>query len=244
VDVLLRWHLNLGNLVHWKLLSSPASEVVCVHCLRSFPSFLIPSEFPNYTILVTRPIEKYRIIDKRLPVFAKKKEKKERYYLTDNFLRAWLAAIAGPVSAMAFRPLEVVVRQADDRLRDLEGPALEKLVATLYEERSRKGVGDFRLTERVQGYWDRSDTEIDLVMMAGEDRTLRLVSCKRSPSKLLEDLPRFDGHVQRFLDAFPRFNDWKVEKLAIAPRCRDTRGRREQRLHPRGDRGSHAPARQ
>jgi hypothetical protein len=162
-------------------------------------------------------IEKYRIIEKRLPIFAKQKEKKGRYYVTDNFLRAWLAGLASPISAMAFRPLDVVVRQADDRLAEVEGPALEKLVATLYEERSRKGVGDFGLTERIQGYWDRSDTEIDLVAVAGEDRVLRLVTCKRSSEKLVADLPRFDGHVARFVTASPKFGGWKIEKVAVAP---------------------------
>jgi AAA+ ATPase superfamily predicted ATPase len=162
-------------------------------------------------------IEKYRIIEKRLPIFAKQKEKKGRYYLTDNFLRAWLAALASPVSAMAFRPLDVVVRQADERLAEVEGPGLEKLVATLYEERSRKGVGDFGLTERVQGYWDRSDTEVDLVAVAGEERVLRLVTCKRSAEKLVADLSQFDGHVARFVTASPRFGGWKIEKVAVSP---------------------------
>jgi AAA+ ATPase superfamily predicted ATPase len=162
-------------------------------------------------------IEKYRIIEKRLPIFARKTERQGRYYLTDNFLRAWLAALASPVSAMAFRQLELVVRQADEKLAEVEGPALEKLVATLYEERSRKGIGDFRLTERIQGYWDRADTEIDMVAVAGEDEILRLVTCKRSPEKLVADLPRFDGHVARFVAAFPRFGGWKIEKIAVAP---------------------------
>jgi hypothetical protein len=31
------------------------------------------------------------------------------------------------------------------------------------------------------------------------------------------DLGRFDGHVARFLQAFPRFESWQVEKVAIAP---------------------------
>jgi hypothetical protein len=162
-------------------------------------------------------VEKYRLIDKRLPIFAKKAERKGRYYVTDNFLRAWLAALAAPVSAMAFRPVEAVVRQAEERLREVEGPALEKLVATLYEERSRKGIGDFALSERIKGYWDRSDTDIDLVAVAQDANVVRLVTCKRSPEKLIGDLPRFDGHIQRFLAASPRFASWKIEKVAVAP---------------------------
>jgi hypothetical protein len=120
----------------------------------------------------------------------------------------------------------LVLRQADERLADVEGPALEKLVATLYEERSRKGIGDFRLTDRIQGFWDRADTEIDMVGLAGDDKVLRLVTCKRSPEKLVVDLPRFDGHVARFVAAFPKFGGWTVEKVAVAPTLdADTRRR-------------------
>jgi len=33
----------------------------------------------------------------------------------------------------------------------------------------------------------------------------------------MKDLAGFDGHVARFLKAFPRFEGWQVEKVAIAP---------------------------
>ena len=33
----------------------------------------------------------------------------------------------------------------------------------------------------------------------------------------MADLGRLDGYVARFLSAFPRFSDWQVEKVAIAP---------------------------
>jgi hypothetical protein len=46
---------------------------------------------------------------------------------------------------------------------------------------------------------------------------LRLSSCKRFSAPLVTDLGRLDGHVARFLCAFPRFSEWQVEKLAIAP---------------------------
>jgi hypothetical protein len=114
--------------------------------------------------------------------------------------------------------------------RDQEGRALENLVATLYEERGRKGVGDFGLPERIQGYWDRADTELDLVAVAGDDEILRLVGCKRSPEKLVGDLPRFDGHVGRFLAASPKFCAWTIAKVAVTPSLdQETRRRIQER---------------
>lgn len=162
-------------------------------------------------------IERFRLIEKKLPVFAKPEAKRSRYYVTDNFLRSWLAALAQPVSAIAFRPVEQLVKEADQRLEDVEGGTLEKLAGQLYEERSRKGVGDYPLTQRIQGYWDRADTEIDLVAVNETDEVIRFGSCKRSPSKLLSDVNNFKGHVERFLDTMPRYRAWKVEYAGIAP---------------------------
>lgn len=56
------------------------------------------------------------MVERRLPIFAKTKARSGRYYIRDNFLRAWLSALQRPVSATAFRPLEELIAQADDRL--------------------------------------------------------------------------------------------------------------------------------
>jgi hypothetical protein len=162
--------------------------------------------------------ERYRLIEKQLPVFAAEKARGGRSYLTDNFLRAWLAALAGPVAARSFRPVEQLVADADVRLHEVEGAAFAKLVGILYEERSRKGVGDFPLTEQVRAYWDRSDTEMDLVALNGGAGVIRFGSCKWSAAELVADLPVFDGHVERFLDQFLRYRGWRVEKVSLAPR--------------------------
>ena len=163
-------------------------------------------------------VDRYRLIGKRLPIFAKPEARKNRYYLTDNFLQAWLAALAGPVSAVAFRPIDQLVDEADQRLMEVEGRSLEKLTRQLYEERSRLGLGDFSLTNTVQGYWDRSDTEIDLVACNADARTIRFVSCKRSSAKLVADVSNLQEHAARFLTAQPKYQGWHVEYAGVAPR--------------------------
>ena len=100
----------------------------------------------------------------------------------------------------------------------VEGKGLEKLAGQLYEERSRKGLGDFPLTNRILGYWDKSDTEVDLVAVNETDRRLRFGSCKRSPGKLIADINNFKGHISRFLETFREYQDWQIEHVAIAPR--------------------------
>ncbi len=161
--------------------------------------------------------ERYQLIERRVPIFSDLKEKKGRYYLTDNFLRSWLAALASPIAAMNFVPVNTLIAQADERLAEVEGKSFEKLVATLYEERSRKSLGDFSLTARVQGYWDRGDTEIDLVALNETGQLVRFGNCKRSPERLVADLSVFNGHIERFLHAFPRFQGWRIERVGLAP---------------------------
>ena len=161
--------------------------------------------------------QRYKMIERLQPIFSKSSAKSGRFYIRDNFLRSWLAALAVPVASVSFRPIDTLVQIADERLAEAEGHGLERLVAALYEERSRKGIGDFALTQHIRGWWDRNDTEIDLVALNEDDRVLRLGSCKRSSERLVRDLSSFGGHVERFLAAFPRFKEWTLEKVAIAP---------------------------
>lgn len=162
-------------------------------------------------------IERFGLIERKLPVFAKPEAKRSRYYVTDNFLRSWLAALANPVSAIAFRPLQELVDEADQRLADVEGGSLEKLAGQLYEERSRNGVGDFPITHRVQGFWDKADTEIDLVAVNETTETIRFGSCKRSPKKLMADVNNFKQHVARFLQTMPKYQGWTQQFVGISP---------------------------
>jgi AAA+ ATPase superfamily predicted ATPase len=162
-------------------------------------------------------IDRFRMIERKLPIFATKKERKGRYYIRDNFLRSWLAALAPCVAAINFRPVDDLVRQADERLHEAEGHGLERLIATLYEERGRKGLHGFPLTHRVEGYWDAKDTELDLVAVNDNERVIRFASCKRSASKLVADLASFEGHVARFLAHHAKYSGFTVETVAIAP---------------------------
>lgn len=157
-------------------------------------------------------------IERRLPVFASPRARSGRYYIRDNFLRAWLHALQRPVSSVAFRPLPGLIELADQRLQEAEGHALENLAAQLYAERSRQGVGDFNLSERIGGYGDRSDVEIDLVAVDADSRRLRLATCKRNPARLPAAAHALRQHGQRFLALQPRFQGWVVEYAAIAPR--------------------------
>jgi hypothetical protein len=161
--------------------------------------------------------ERYRMIERRLPIFSPVKARSGRYYIRDNFLRAWLSALQRPVSAVAFRPIEGLIEQADERLAEVEGYALEDLVGQLYAERSRLGIGDFPLSERIRGYWDRADVEIDLVAVNEDEHRLRFGTCKRNADRLMGSVAGLQRCAERFRKAHPRFSGWQVEYVAVAP---------------------------
>ncbi|RMG10288.1 MAG: hypothetical protein D6731_17755 [Planctomycetota bacterium] len=166
-------------------------------------------------------IERYQMVERRLPIFSNPKARKGRYYLRDNFLRAWLSSLASPVAAINFKPLEKLVQQADHRLHESEGYGPERIVGQLYEERSRKGLEGFALTHRIEGFWDRGETEIDLVAANEDDRIIRFGHCKRSAASLRRDLANFDQHIERFLRHHKKYENWTIEKVAIAPKIAD-----------------------
>jgi AAA+ ATPase superfamily predicted ATPase len=161
--------------------------------------------------------ERYRMIERKLPIFAPAKARSGRYYLRDNFLRAWLSALQRPVSATAFRPLDELIAQADERLATVEGFALEALAGQLYEERSRLGIGEFPLSERIRGYWDRGDVEVDLVALAESEQRIRFGTCRRNPDKLLASLGGLRAGAAAFIQTHGRYRDWHIEYVAIAP---------------------------
>ena len=110
-----------------------------------------------------------------------------------------------------------MIRQADQKLQVLEGHGLEKLVAILYEERSRKNLPGFSLSHKIEGFWDRSVIEIDLLAIDELEKKIRFGSCKRSEEKLISSIVSLKKCAEKFLKEFSQYRNWKVEYVMIAP---------------------------
>jgi hypothetical protein len=94
---------------------------------------------------------------------------------------------------------------------------------------SRKGKGDFELSELRLGYWNRprdaaNAIEIDLVALDEPNKRIRFGSCKRTASA--HDgtaLAKFEKHIEAFL--LPRehrqLQGWHREKVLFAPEFSD-----------------------
>jgi AAA+ ATPase superfamily predicted ATPase len=188
---------------------------------------------------ISRLVNNYQLVDKRLPVFSESNSRSARYYITDNFLQAWLAVAKPAKEAARLRPTERAVEIALPRLQRLEGYSFEKLIKQLHVECSQKGVGDFALSEINMGYWNRARNtsravEIDLVALDNDNKRVRFGSCKRSAdahdNRALAD---FDRHIEAFSATKEgrSLKDWAVEKVCFSPIF--TSERRDE-LHARG----------
>ena len=170
-------------------------------------------------------VNKYQIIEKRLPIFAVKgASKKHRYYISDNFLLSWLGAIYRQVKASKVLPLGHCVSTCCRGLETVAGPAFEKKIRQLVAELSRRNDPDLSITEIVEGYWNRPDKpdrniEIDQLLVNDSAKTLRVATCKRDPRRALKDLDRFEAHVGAFLTTKEgrRFSGYRLLKTAFAP---------------------------
>jgi uncharacterized protein len=178
---------------------------------------------------ITRLVNGYAMVDKLQPVFSDSKSRNARYYITDNFLKAWLAVAKPAREAARLKPIEKALAPALSRLETLEGFAFEKLIRCLHTEMSRKGKGDFELSELRLGYWNRprdatNSIEIDLVALDEPNKRIRFGSCKRASSS--HDgtaLAKFEKHIEAFL--LPRehreLQGWQRENVLFAPEFSD-----------------------
>ena len=170
-------------------------------------------------------IERYQMVTKIEPIFAKPASRKSRYVITDNFLAAWLAAIARGVEKARIRPIDEAVVDVGTRLDTLEGFTFEKMVRALVEEASRAGSSEFHLSEQVRGYWDKpnrgnASIEIDLIAFDEASRKVMFGSCKRNAKKFTDaSLRLFRDHVSGFLreSAGTRFSEFSHGFALFAP---------------------------
>ena len=168
-------------------------------------------------------IERYEMIERLQPMFSGDASRKTRYAISDNFLSAWLNCIGRNVQIARVQPMARPVQRSSERLFEHEGIVLEKMIRLLTEECSRKGVGDFFLTDLVRGYWnkpDGSDIEIDVVALNEDDQIVRFGSCKRNASEHnASALKSFEGHLARFRTTKEgrRLTGWTEQRALYAP---------------------------
>lgn len=171
-------------------------------------------------------VNQYGLVERQLPVFSESTSRNARYYIADNFLQGWLAVAKPARDVVRLKPMERAIEYALPRMNTHEGHAFEKLIRHLHIECSRKGKGDFGLTDINLGFWNRPrdasrNIEIDVVAMDADTKTVRFGSCKRSASAHTPGaLAEFDRHLEAFLGTKEgkRVLGWNVQKVCFSPR--------------------------
>lgn len=192
-----------------------------------------PHDATPVATVIGRLVNNYGMVDRLHPVFSDSKSRNARYYIADNFLQAWLSVAKPAREAARLRPVEKALAMATPRLQTLEGASFEKLVRSLHVEMSRKGLGDFELSELKLGYWNRprdiaNSIEIDVVALDEPNKRVRFGSCKRAEAAHdSSSLAGFDKNVQDFLQVreHRRLSEWQHERVLFAPEF-STDGRR------------------
>ncbi len=185
-----------------------------------------PHESTPIATVIGRLVNNYAMVERLQPVFSNAKSRNARFYIADNFLQAWLSVVKPAREAARLRPVEKALASAIPRLETLEGSSFEKLIRRLHIEMSRKGVGDFELSQLQLGYWNRPRdaanlVEIDLVALDEPNRRVRFGSSKRSESGHdPKALDRFEQHVKGFLQAreHRHLGEWTHERVLFAPK--------------------------
>jgi len=174
---------------------------------------------------VSNLVNHFRMVDKQLPVFSESASRNARYYITDNFLQAWLA-VAKPARDYArMKPVERAIEAVRGSLMTHEGHAFEKLIRHLHIECSKKELGDFALTDINMGFWNRPrdvsrTIEIDVVALNEDAKTVRFGSCKRSAAAhTSSSLTGFDKHIEAFMSTKEgkQVRGWTVQKVCFSP---------------------------
>jgi AAA+ ATPase superfamily predicted ATPase len=174
---------------------------------------------------LSRLVNGYGMVDKQHPVFSDDKNRNARYYITDNFLKAWLSVAKPAREAARLKPIGKAIEPALRRLETLEGFAFEKLIRNIHIEMSRKGKGDFELSSLQLGFWNRprdsaNSIELDLVAIDESNKRIRFGSCKRNElSHNGEALKKFEQHIASFLKSpqHKRLEGWTIEKALFSP---------------------------
>ena len=170
-------------------------------------------------------VDNYGMIDRRHPVFSDSRSRNARYYVTDNFLQAWVSVVRPARDAARMQLRERVLEKAKPRGETLEGLAFEKLIRQLHIECSRKGKGDFPVTSLEVGFWNRARSmdrliEIDVVALNSDDKRVRFGSCKRRASAHNNAaLAAFEHHIAGFgaTTEGRKLTGWQIEKVLFSP---------------------------
>jgi AAA+ ATPase superfamily predicted ATPase len=153
---------------------------------------------------ISELVEDHEIIERKTPFDSKKSSKMGRYYINDHFLDFWFRYIFKNKSRIEMVSIQ---RVADEIINDLPtfiGRKFEAFMISHLVEMNRQGRMRF---DRIGQYWDRGETEIDIIFTDDEKRVIWFGECKLSPKRFKVDA--LEEKIKKFLDSHRRYTGWK-----------------------------------
>jgi AAA+ ATPase superfamily predicted ATPase len=160
----------------------------------------------NLSRYIADLIEDHELIERRVPFDSKMNNKMGQYYIQDNFLDFWFRYIFKNKSRIEMLNKD---RMAAEILGDLPvfmGKKFEKLIITHLIEMNRSNRVRF---DRIAQYWDRGETEIDIIFTNDKDKEIYFGECKLAQKRF--EIHEAKKKINRFLQTHPKYvgTGWK-----------------------------------
>jgi len=141
-----------------------------------------PNEISGATGIDSGPLSKYlqtlrqlRLLEREVPITAKrKKSKRSRYHVADEFLRFWFRFVEPNRSSIEEAPEHVLDGTIDPQLPDHVAKTFEEICQEAVWEAIRQGELE---TYTDVGRWWYGEDEIDIVALAGSDNRILFGEC-------------------------------------------------------------------
>lgn len=146
----------------------------------------------------------HELIERRVPFDSKKNNKMGRYYIGDNFLDFWFRYIFKNKSRIEILSRERIAAEILEDMPVFIGKKFEKFMIAHLVEMNREGHIRF---DRIGQYWDRGETEIDIIFTNDRDKEINFGECKLSAGRFR--INSLEEKIGKFLAANRRYTDWK-----------------------------------
>lgn len=121
--------------------------------------------------------KEYSLITRNRPMFAKPESRKNRWSLSDNYLRFWFRFLYPNQSLIEMARYDLLREYIDKNYEQYSGLILEKYFRDKIAETER-------ITD-IGSYWDnKGENEIDLIALNRLDKTAIAAEVKRNPKKI------------------------------------------------------------
>jgi AAA+ ATPase superfamily predicted ATPase len=161
-------------------------------------------------------LEDHEIIERRVPFDSPENNKMGRYYIGDNFLDFWFRYIFKNKSRIEMYNRERIAAEILEDMPTFIGKKFETFLMAYLLELNRQDMLTF---DRIGQYWNRGETEIDVIFTNDRDREIYFGECKLSTKRF--NIGTTKKKIQAFLRTHRKYTGWKIILNLYTPEKED-----------------------